>query len=466
MNNRVAVFGGSFNPPGQHHRDIAVRLLQEFSKVLIVPCGSRPDKRQNDGLDSLHRAAMVDMTFGDLPNVEVLMFDMEKPEFTRTEDLDQLLGSYGELWHVVGGDLVKGGDERSELVRTWHHGQNLWQQLRFAVVDRDGFPLTEADLPPQSVHVSPGHVGSSTDIRSRLFNWQPVTGLVVPRVEQYIERHGLYRGTLPRTLPMLHIPDPRIMLVVDEWKAGAVATATALRDLVDERQPNMIVVVGGDGTMLHAIRQHWRRRLPFIGLNYGKVGYLLNSVPEQLDENFFRQDFIIRQSPLLYVEYETWDGKRGSDLAFNDAYVVTKPGKAIWVEVSVNGEVMFPELKGDGVLVATAAGSTSYAKAMGATPILIGTPNIVLAGSNVYDPPNWHSAHLQRDSVVTLRSVDPTAQPKKRPMLGFVDGIELDEISVMTIRTSRVASVEIGFQPDDDLHRKLNRIQFQEFQRS
>ena len=43
---------------------------------------------------------------------------------------------------------------------------------------------------------------------------------------------------------------------------------------------NLIVVIGGDGTMLHAIREHWRSRLPFLGVNAGHLGFLLNGSPE------------------------------------------------------------------------------------------------------------------------------------------------------------------------------------------
>ena len=40
------------------------------------------------------------------------------------------------------------------------------------------------------------------------------------------------------------------------------------------------MVVGGDGTMLRAIRQYWRRRVPFFGINTGHLGFLLNDSPQ------------------------------------------------------------------------------------------------------------------------------------------------------------------------------------------
>jgi NAD kinase len=67
----------------------------------------------------------------------------------------------------------------------------------------------------------------------------------------------------------------------------------------------------------------------------------------------------------------------------------------------VNGVTRFPRLMADGVLAATAAGSTAYARAMGAKPIPIGTDLLVLAGSNVFDPPHWRQgANLPTTAVI------------------------------------------------------------------
>ena len=51
VSQRIAVFGGSFNPPGKHHRLIAELLAKDFDKVLVVPCGPRPDKATTQEID-------------------------------------------------------------------------------------------------------------------------------------------------------------------------------------------------------------------------------------------------------------------------------------------------------------------------------------------------------------------------------------------------------------------------------
>ena len=66
-----------------------------------------------------------------------------------------------------------------------------------------------------------------------------------------------------------------------EW-AGRFA------DVVLE-DPNRILVIGGDGVMLHAIRKYWRMRLPFFGINTGHLGFLLNDPQEIFASPFPRR---------------------------------------------------------------------------------------------------------------------------------------------------------------------------------
>jgi NAD kinase len=143
-------------------------------------------------------------------------------------------------------------------------------------------------------------------------------------------------------------------------------------------------------------------------------------------------------------------------LAFNDAWVERATGQAAWMEVNVNDQVRLPRLVADGILLSTAAGSTAYARAMGATPLLVETPALTLVGSNTMEPPNWTSALLSLDSQVELRTLDPD----KRPLMGFVDGIPQGRVEKMCVRVSRIAAVELAFCPGHDMAEKIAEIQF------
>ena len=452
MSKRIAIFGGSFNPAGRHHRAVAEALGRHFDEIIVVPCGPRPDKPSVADIEPVHRAVMADLAFRGLPKVRVELFDLEHETYTRTIDLDRMFSPKGEIWHVVGTDLIKGGRSGgSEIQRGWERGLELWKNANFVVIERAGYGIVDADLPPHHLLLRPGQSGSSSEIRERAFKRLPIADLVTPEVESYIARYNLYRGTPPQRSVGLKL-DPRALIVADERNPEAVALAASLRHLEDAAGPNCIIVIGGDGTMIRAIRKHWRLRLPFIGLNAGHRGHLLNDLDHNGIPDVLESEKRVHQLPLLYSEVFGADGApAGGSYAVNDTWVERASGQAAWIQVKVDGEIKIPKLAADGALVATAAGSTAYAKAMGAKPLLVGAQEIVLVGSNVTEPAGWKSASLPLDAEIEFTSLNQ----QKRPIRAYVDGAEKGLVSRVKIRVSRVAAVEVAFSPKRDMAAKL-----------
>lgn len=462
MARRFAVFGGSYNPAARHHREIAAALATgtdksgafRFDKTVVVPCGPRPDKATTNDIEPVHRAAMADMTFRGIPGVEVDLFDLEHATFTRTHALEERYASReeGEAWHVIGSEFIAGGkDGASPIQRQWHRGAELWRDRRFAVIEREGYPYDPADLPPRHVVYAPARSGSSTVIRERAFRREPVDGLVVPEVASYMERYNLYRGSMAARTTELALPRPKAIVFHDERNPNAALLAGRFADYAaDPGDANCVIAVGGDGTMLHAIRTHWRRRLPFIGVNAGHKGYLLNDAAELVDPSYLFERLHAQLLPLLYVECEREDGSVDGGYAFNDAWVQCV-GQCSWIEVSVDGNVRIPKLVGDGALCASAAGSTAYARAMGATPLLVDANAWLLVGNNVLEPRGWKSVPLSMQSSAGLRTLDAA----KRPLRAFVDGEDRGTVVAMRVRVSRTAAVELAFTPHRDMAAKL-----------
>lgn len=196
MTRKIAIFGGSFNPPCSHHQAIVRILSERFDKVIIVPCGIRKDKHSTNVVESRHRAAMVLLAFGGLPNAEIDLFDLQNNKFTPTiflQERYQNLFPVAEIWHAIGGDIISGGKEgNSEIHRVWYEGEKIWRSLRYAVIKRPGYIFTKEDMPPCSELID-GVAGSSTIVREHIRSGLSIDGFVDPKVETYIEQHGLYK---------------------------------------------------------------------------------------------------------------------------------------------------------------------------------------------------------------------------------------------------------------------------------
>jgi NAD+ kinase len=125
----------------------------------------------------------------------------------------------------------------------------------------------------------------------------------------------------------------------------------------------MIVVLGGDGTLLSVARQVWNKNIPILGVNLGGLGFLTEITLDELYsvlERVIQDDFEIDEREVLNVCVI----RRGEQIAefvvLNDA-VVNKGALAriIDLETTINGEYL-STFRSDGLIISTPTGSTAY----------------------------------------------------------------------------------------------------------
>lgn len=144
---------------------------------------------------------------------------------------------------------------------------------------------------------------------------------------------------------------------------------------------DLAIVIGGDGTLLNVARTLAVYRVPLVGVNVGRLGFLADISRDDMLEVVGRildGDFQIEERLMLYAEIIR-DGRAvHASHAFNDV-VVNKLGLArlIEIETHIDGELV-NRMRADGIIVATPTGSTAYAMSAGG-PILHPTlPAIVV----------------------------------------------------------------------------------------
>ncbi len=156
---------------------------------------------------------------------------------------------------------------------------------------------------------------------------------------------------------------------VDVWRASVwdVADDTSQIDGSD-----LVVSFGGDGTLLRASRGAARYGVACIGVNYGRIGFLTDLRPQELDDRLSELiggDFWIEERVLIDWRHVPARGAVTSGLAAGDV-VVGRGRIARVVEIAVAiGGAHLTTYTADGVIVATPTGSTGYTQAAGG-PIL------------------------------------------------------------------------------------------------
>jgi NAD+ kinase len=131
---------------------------------------------------------------------------------------------------------------------------------------------------------------------------------------------------------------------------------------------DLVIVVGGDGSLLGAARALCRYNVPVLGVNRGGLGFLTDISPDELEARVgevLAGQYLVENRFLLDAFVRRGDEQLGTSEALND--VVLHPGKSarmIEFELYVDGQFVYSQ-KSDGLIVATPTGSTAYALSAG-----------------------------------------------------------------------------------------------------
>ena len=186
----------------------------------------------------------------------------------------------------------------------------------------------------------------------------------------------------------------------------------------DRFAADLALSIGGDGTFLTTASRVGDKRIPILGINLGRLGFLADvadpDIPKAL-EAFMRHDCLIEERTLLRVE--TSDGTPlDSPHALNEVAVLKQDSSSmISIDTSVNGEMVHTYMA-DGLLVSTPTGSTAYSMSVGG-PILV--PQVQ---GFVLSPVSSHSLNVRPLLIPDSWCIDLEVHSRNGHYLVSVDG--------------------------------------------
>ncbi|MEZ4357986.1 MAG: nicotinate-nucleotide adenylyltransferase [Eubacteriales bacterium] len=196
---KIGILGGTFNPVHVGHIYMARRAYQEFSldKVIFIPVGDPPHKRDIEVTDKEHRFTMVEIAVDGIEGMEVSRVEVERQGSTYTIDTLSALKqqSDDEFYYIIGTDTLF-------EITTWKRYEEVLKLTEFICFSRPGYE-TEKILRyleffreeySKHIHMSEyrGIDVSSHEIRKRVKMGLSIKGLVPDDVETYIRENGLY----------------------------------------------------------------------------------------------------------------------------------------------------------------------------------------------------------------------------------------------------------------------------------
>lgn len=223
-------------------------------------------------------------------------------------------------------------------------------------------------------------------------------------------------------------------VLLDESLAGTLdLPAHSMAEL--DRKADLFITIGGDGTILHAQAATGK---PVLGVNAGAIGFLAEVEPPHAADAIDRVlagDYSVEERHRLAAYL---DGQELPDAVNEVTLQTSRIAKLIRIEVKVDGEVL-EVLRGDGIIVSTATGSTGYAMSVGGPLIHPSVPAVILAPIAPFKlaARPWV---VHANSTISIKLMDrDSAQgiQQARVVVDGQHGFDMDTGAVLEVRESK-----------------------------
>ena len=185
-------------------------------------------------------------------------------------------------------------------------------------------------------------------------------------------------GALRRVIELARAAGAEVHLSEDEAeKHGIESQEGVVVGAGQSADPDLAIVLGGDGTILSTLRRYAHRDVPVFAVNFGTIGFLATIEPEELDTGIglaLKREFDTMPIPGLVASTSEGDEIGINDISFHRRH----SGRVAELAYSVEGEPL-GEVRCDGLVVATPAGSTGYNLANGGPVLAWGVAGYVVS---------------------------------------------------------------------------------------
>jgi NAD+ kinase len=235
----------------------------------------------------------------------------------------------------------------------------------------------------------------------------------------------------------------------------ALARLTRRYGNMTPAKADVVVALGGDGLMLRTLHRLMKAGKPIYGMHRGTIGFLMNEYEEsRLHERLDAADRTTIH-PLIMRAHDV-KGRLHTHHAINEVSLFRQTYQVAHLAIFVDGKERMSDLMGDGVLVATPAGSTAYNLSAQGPIIPIDAPLLALTPISPFRPRRWRGALLPDRARVSIRVLDP----ERRPVAAVADHTEVRSVREVDIGMDHSISMQMLFDPGHSLDERILREQF------
>ncbi len=218
---------------------------------------------------------------------------------------------------------------------------------------------------------------------------------------------------------------------------------------------DVIVALGGDGSMLRALHEGIRLKKPVYGMNRGSVGFLLNEYSDKNLMQRLERAQVVKLNPLR-MKVTTMTGGVQDALAINEVSLLRETRQAAKLKVTIDGVVRLDELICDGIIFSTPAGSTAYNLSAHGPIIPLSAGILALTPISAFRPRRWRGALLPQTTRLKLTIMEA----RNRPVSAVADFTEIRDVETVEVWQDTSVEISLLFDPEMNLDERMIKEQF------
>jgi len=212
----------------------------------------------------------------------------------------------------------------------------------------------------------------------------------------------------------------------------------------------IIIVIGGDGFMLHTLKKMHSLNKPFYGLNSGNYGFLMNKFSKKKFLNNIKSLNSIQIYP-LQMKVTTKNNYIKKAIAINEVSVLRQSRQAASIRITNGKKIIIKKLISDGVLLSTPAGSTAYNLSVHGPILSLNSKKLAITSISPFRPRRWKGKIISDKSKVIINNLDIV----KRPISAVADNQEVRNAKIIKIKINKKIKFNLLYDRNNNLNKKI-----------
>ena len=213
---------------------------------------------------------------------------------------------------------------------------------------------------------------------------------------------------------------------------------------------NLIIVIGGDGFMLGALKNYNKYKKPFYGINSGNYGFLMNKFSSKHTIKNLSKARLVSISPLEMTVKNKLNIIKKS-LAINEISILRQSRQAASLSILNGSKIIIKKLVSDGVLVSTPAGSTAYNLSVHGPILSLDSKKLSISPISPFRPRRWKGKVVSERTKIIIKNLNP----RKRPISAVADNFEVRNAKNITIKINKKIKFNLLYDGNRSLQKKI-----------